>query len=89
MVGFNSVQNNGKWLNFSVSIKTTLLFATRGFLILFYLDSQVLRSLAAAPVSPRKKSLCLPCTIKTRRTAQFSWEQSIIARLPAVSSKPV
>ena len=34
MVGFNSVQNSGKWLDFSVKInQKTLLFATREFLI--------------------------------------------------------
>ena len=35
MVGFNSVQNSGKWMNFSVkNNKKTLLFVTREFLIL-------------------------------------------------------
>ena len=39
MVGFNSVQNIGKWLDFSVENNVkTLLFATREFLILSCLD---------------------------------------------------
>ena len=40
MVGFNSVHNSGKWLDFSVkNNQKTLLFATRGFSTLFILQS--------------------------------------------------
>ena len=37
MVGFNSVQNSGKWLDFSVKRnRKTLIFATREGLIMFF-----------------------------------------------------
>ena len=38
MVGFNSVQRRGKWLDFSIKNN---LFSTREFLILFFTDPRV------------------------------------------------
>ena len=42
MVEFNSVQNSGKWLDFSVKNNLkTILFATREFIEYWYLDGKV------------------------------------------------
>ena len=58
MVGFNSVQNNEKWLDFSVkNNQKTFLFATREFLILFIL------ALHYSEFPLFGGTLCVVCTV--------------------------
>ena len=76
MVGFNSVQNRGKWLDFSIknSLKT-LLFATREFLILLLDNDEVIGKLQGVPKKVKfafqsRQSNCQSWTLQVGFAAQ-------------------